>query len=262
MKVRFGLVLMLALFASGKVFAVNDDIMKQLVPTGTLRVGVAFAPSQTPVFVAKDSNGDVHGVPRGIGEAMAKKLGVPVQLIVKATTGELTDACVAGNIDIGFMPADDSRREKVDFSPPYFVIESTYLAAASSGIKAMPDVDRDGITVVGINGSTTLRAAQRSLKTAKVVAAKSVDEAMDMMKAGHAQAFALTHDALPNLQKQLPGSVILDGAFQKVGVAVAVQKGKPAALDFVTSFIAESKTNGIVRRAFDDSGLKQLAIAP
>jgi len=66
-------------------------------------------------------------------------LGVPVEIVVVATTGELTDACSSGAIDIGFMPADDERRTRVDFSPPYFVIESTYLAAGSSDIKTLAE---------------------------------------------------------------------------------------------------------------------------
>jgi polar amino acid transport system substrate-binding protein len=131
----------------------------------------------------------------------------------------LTDACSSGAIDIGFMPADDERRRRVDFSSPCFVIESTYLVAGPSAIETLAEVDRREVTVVGIAGSTTMRAAGRSLKSAKVVPAKSVEEAMGMMKAGTAQAFALTHDALPTLQKHLPGSRILDGAFQTTGVA-------------------------------------------
>ena len=45
--------------------------MKQLASTGKLRVGVAYAPAPTPVFVAKDAGGDVHGVPRDLGRARA-----------------------------------------------------------------------------------------------------------------------------------------------------------------------------------------------
>ena len=242
--------------------ALEGDALKQLSPAGKLRVGVAYAPSATPVFVAKDESGGVHGVPRDLGDALAKKLGTPVELTVAATTNELTDAVANGTIDIGFMPADDARRQRVDFSPPYFVIESTYLASADSGIKTMADVDREGITVVGINGSTTMRSAERTLKTAKVIAAKSIDEAMQMMKDGKVQALALTHDSLPKLQKQIPGSRILDGAFQKGGVAIAVQKDRPAALAYVKAFMDGAKSDGTVRKAFDNSGLQQLAIAP
>jgi polar amino acid transport system substrate-binding protein len=238
------------------------NVMRELVPTGKLRVGVAFAPAPTPIFVVKDAAGGVHGVPRDLGAALAKALGVPVEFVVAATTGELTDACSAGAIDIGFMPADDERRSRVDFSPPYFMIECTYLAAGSSDIKTLADVDRPQIGVVGIAGSTTLRAASRSLKAAKIVPAKSVDEAMAMMQAETVQAFALTHDALPPLQKQLPGSRILDGAFQTTGVAIALHKDRPAALAYLNDFIASAKANGIVRRAFDAAGLNRLSIAP
>jgi polar amino acid transport system substrate-binding protein len=222
--------LLTALAVGGAAAAVEDNVMKQLAPTGTLRVGVAYAPSPTPIFVAKDAAGDVHGVPRDLGMALAKALGVPAELVVKATTGELTDALTAGTIDIGFMPADDARRQRVDFSQAYFIIESTYLVAGSRDTKTLADVDRPDMTVVGIAGSTTMAAAGRSLKVAKIVPAKSVDEAMAMMGSGAAQAFALTQDALPPLQQKLPGSRILEGAFQTTGVGIAVQKNRPAAL--------------------------------
>jgi polar amino acid transport system substrate-binding protein len=236
--------------------------MKQLAPTGKLRVGIAYAPAPTPIFVAKDAGGDVHGVPRDLGNALAKALGVEADLVVKATTGELTDALASGLIDIGFMPADDARRQRVDFSPPYFMIESTYLVAGPTDMRTLADVDRPNITVVGVTGSTTIAAAGRSLKTAKIVGANSVDEAMAMMNSGAAQAFALTHDALPPLQRKLPGSRILNGAFQTTGVAIAVQKDRPAALAFVKRFVESAKSDGTVRRAFDAAGLSGLPIAP
>ena len=188
MKVATLLGLMLVLSIGTGASAVGDDVMKQLVPTGKLRVGVAYAPASTPIFVAKNATGDVHGVPLDLGNALARTLGVPIEIVVVATTGELADACSSGAIDIGFMPADDERRTRVDFSPPYFVIKSTYLVADPSPIKTLAEVDRREVTVVGIAGSTTMRAAGRSLKNAKVVPAKSVDEAMGMMKAGTAQA--------------------------------------------------------------------------
>jgi polar amino acid transport system substrate-binding protein len=242
--------------------AVEEGVMKQLAPTGKIRVGVAFAPSPTPLFVVKDAHGEAKGVPLVLAAALAKELGVESEIVVMATTGELTEACKSGAIDIGFMPVDEERRKAVDFSPPYFVIESTYLVAGRPDIKSLADVDRSDVTVVGINGSTTMRSATKSLSTAHVVAAKSVDEAMAMMKAGSAQAFALTHDSLPALQKQLPGSRIMDGAFQVTGVAIAVQKNRPEALAYVTDFMKNAKASGMVRRVLDDAGFKDVPVAP
>jgi polar amino acid transport system substrate-binding protein len=238
------------------------DAKKELVPTGTLRVGVAYAPASTPLFVARDAAGQVHGVALELGRALAKELGVPIEIFAAATTAELTQACCKGAIDMGVMPADEERRKLLDFSPPYFMIESTYLATGPSGIETLAEVDRPEVTVVGIAGSTTIRAAGRSLKAAKVVAATSIEEALTMLRAGSAQAFALTHDALPRLQVQLPGSRILEGAFQVTGVSMAVQKNHPAALAIITSFIERAKAHGVVRRAFDEAGLNGLPVAP
>jgi polar amino acid transport system substrate-binding protein len=259
---RLPIVLTLSAIASTPAGAADDAVLRQLAPTGSIRVGVAYAPSATPLFVVRDADGSVRGVPRDIGMALGKSLGVPVEIVARATTNELTADLKAGAIDVGFMPMDDERRKVVDFSTPYFSIECTYLVAATSGIKSMEQVDRAEITVVGIDGSTTMRAARRKLLHAQVVTAKSVDEAMAMMRSGQVQAFALTHDSLPALQAQLPGSRILDGAFQVNGVAIAVQKDHPAALAYVTAFMNRAKSDGVVRKALDDAGFGQIAIAP
>ncbi|MCZ8251324.1 MAG: transporter substrate-binding domain-containing protein [Hylemonella sp.] len=242
--------------------ALDAQLVQELIPSGTLRVGVAYAPRPTPIFVAQAADGDYQGVAVDLGRALAQRLGVPLEIVAAATTAELTRACLAGEIDLGFMPADEERRRQLDFSPPYFIIESTYLAAGQAGIATQADVDRLGVTVVGIAGSTTIRAAGRSLTRATVVAAPSIDAAMALMKSGQAQVFALTHDALPPLQRELPGSVILAGAFQVTGVAMAVRQHRPAALACLTRFIEEAKASGLLRQAFDAAGLGRLDVAP
>ena len=239
----------------------DSQLAEQLTPTGTLRIGVAYAPRPTPLFVARADEGGYRGVPIDLGRVLAQELGVPLEISAAATTGELTERCLSGAIDLGFMPADDERRKRLDFSPPYFVIESTFLAAPGTGIATLAEVDRADITVVGIAGSTTARAAARSLRHAKVCEAPSIDQALALLRAGQAQAFALTHDALPPLQQEMPGSRILAGSFQVTGVALAIPQGRPQALARLTAFVEQAKAGGLLRRAFDAAGLQGLPIA-
>ena len=77
-----------------------------------------------------------------------------------------------------------------------------------------------------------------------------------MLRDGKADAFALSRDSLPPIVTQLPGSRIVDGGFQQIGVAIAVPKGKPAALAAVTEFMDEAKKSGTVRTRFDARGLQ------
>jgi polar amino acid transport system substrate-binding protein len=234
----------------------------EAAPTGKLRVGVVSAPAQSAFFVIKDADGKPRGVTVDLGKELANRLGVPVEFFVVSSSGELVDAMTSAALDVAFMPVDAERRERVDFGPAYFVIESTYLVRVGSGIRSLSGVDHPKVRVVGIANTATIRAAGRSLKNTTIVAVKSVGEATEMLRTNAADAFALTHDALPALAVQLPGSRILDGNFLETGIAIAVPKNHPKALAFATAFMEDAKASGVVRRAFDDAGLKELVVAP
>ena len=94
--------------------------MSGLTPTGKLRIGIANAPSASPLFVVKDTDGTPRGVTVDLGNALAKELGVAAEFTVAPNTGELTDALEAGRIDVSFMPIDDERKKRIDFGPVYF----------------------------------------------------------------------------------------------------------------------------------------------
>jgi polar amino acid transport system substrate-binding protein len=115
--------------------------------------------------------------------------------------------------------------------------------------------------VIGIANTTTIRAATRTLKNTTISPVTSVDDAVAAMRDGKADAFALSRDSLPTYVKQVPGSRMTDGAFQQIGIAIAVAKGKPAALAAVTAFMDEAKKSGIVRRALDRAGFED-PVAP
>jgi polar amino acid transport system substrate-binding protein len=236
--------------------------MNELAPTGTLRVGVAFAPSSSPLFVVKDAADAPHGVTVDLGRELAREISLPVAFVMAPNTGELADALEAGRIDVSFMPIDEERKKRIPFGPVYFEVESTYMVTAASGIRTVHEVDRAGVRVVGIANTSTIRAAGRTLKNTTIQSAPSIGQAMAMMTGGQADAFALSRDSLPPFVAQLPGSRIVDGGFQFTGIAIAVPKGRPQALAAASAFMEKAKASGMVRRALDNAGLKDLAVAP
>jgi polar amino acid transport system substrate-binding protein len=254
--------LLAAAIAAGGAGAQESTAAKELIPTGKLRVGIVFAPAASAFFVVKDANGEPRGVTVDLAVELAKKLGVPVEFMLAANSGLVTDATESGAIDVGFMPVDEERKKRVDFGPAYFMIESTYLATAGSGIKTVAEVDRPNVRVVGIANTTTIRAAARSLKNTTISAAASVEEAMTLLRAGKVDAFALSRDSLPPLAAQLSGSRIVDGGFQQTAIAIAVPKNRPSALAYVTAFLQQAKASGSVRRALDKAGFPNEPVAP
>jgi polar amino acid transport system substrate-binding protein len=255
----FGLVLALvcALPASA-----NEMLMKELAPTGTLRVGLVFAPSKSVFFVIKDADGKPHGVTADIAAALGRTLNLPVETVLFPNSGLATDALESGQVDVSFMPVDDERKARVAFGPTYVLGESTYMVTASANAKTVEDVDRPGMRVLGVANTTTIRAATRKLKNTKIVAATSVEEAVALLRDGKADAFALSRDTLPTYVKQVPGSHMVDGAFHQVAVAIAVARNKPAALAAITEFMNKAKTDGTVRKAFGNNGFGEMPLAP
>jgi polar amino acid transport system substrate-binding protein len=210
----------------------------------------------------RDAGGTPHGVTVDLAHALARQAGTPIEFLVAPNSGELTDALSTGAIDAAFMPVDDERSKRVAFGPVYFVFENTYLVRAGSDIMTIADVDRPGIRVIGISGTTTIRTSGRLLKHTTISAVNSVDQALDMLGSGKADAFALTRDSLQPLAARVPGARILDGAFHQTGIGIAVPRNRPKALAYVTAFMEDAKAAGIVRRAFDAAGLTELAVAP
>ena len=237
--------------------------MKELIPDGKLRVGVAFAPSPSPLFVVKDKDGTPRGVTVDLGNELAQQLGVPVEFMIAPNTGELVDALEHGRIDVSFMPVDDERRKRIDFGPVYFLVESTYMVDRGVGHQER-SMRSTGPASAWSASPAPRRSAppRRSLKNTTINAAQSIGEAMEMMTGGKADAFALSRDSLPPFVAKLPGSRIVEGGFQLTGIAIAVPRARPDALAYVTAFLEKAKNSGMVRNAFNRAGLQHLMVAP
>ena len=246
---------------AGSAFA-DDNVMKELAPTGKLRVGIAVGPSPGAGNVAIDATGKARGIAADLGAELAQKLRVPVEFVPYPNSGALTDAAASGAWDVAFIPVDDERKKKVEFGPAHVVLQSTYLVAPDSPIRTLADVDKPGVRVAGVENTATARAAQRSLKNVTVTHVKTAQELFELLQSGKADAIAQSREALTGLSTRLPGSRVLEGAFLNSFVAIAVPKNKPAALAYVSIFLEDAKVSGSLRRAIENSGLPVSLAAP
>ncbi|HEX4330391.1 MAG TPA: transporter substrate-binding domain-containing protein [Burkholderiales bacterium] len=244
--------------------AVDPAVLRELAPTGKLRAGVAVGAVSSPTWSVRDpATGQPRGVAVDLAGALAAQLGVPLDLKPYASTGEITNAGPKGEWDVGFMPRDATREAILDFGPAFFLVESTWLVRADSGITTLADVDKPGVRPAGVAGTTTARSATRSLKNVKMVEYRTSDELIAHMRARDVDAIALGRESLVDLaNKQLPGSRVLPGYYQATGVSIVVPKNHAAALAYVTDFMEKAKADGTVKKALEKSGLPDAAVAP
>lgn len=239
----------------------DSAVLRQLVPTGTLRIAVAVAPSPSAQFAIKDGDG-FKGVAVILGQALAKKLGVPAVIVPHAGSGEIQNSAADNKWDVAFLPVDAERKKYVDFGNAYHLLQSTFLVSAASKLRSVKDADAKGVGIGGVANTATFRAAVKSTPQATHIEFKGVDMATAAMNEGRIEAIALSRESLGGLAAKIPGSRVLPDAFLNSTTSVCVPKGKPAALAYVTEFIEEAKASGLVRKAFDEMGLNASVVAP
>jgi len=146
------------------------------------------------------------------------------------------------------------------FGSIYEVADATYIVKPGSTVTNFAALDQPGIKVAAVNATTTMRGAIAHLKHAKVTGYQTYDEIFGLLKNGEIDAFALSRDQLNKMAQKIPGTKVLDETFKKTVTAVAVPLGHNQALAFVTKFMTEAVTNGTLRKAYDDNGLKDTPI--
>jgi polar amino acid transport system substrate-binding protein len=238
-----------------------QDARAELAPTGRLRLGIGVAPVASAFWTRRDAAGVPQGVTVTLGQAMAAALDLPLEIVVHNSSSEVMDALAAGRVDVAFLPADAERATRVAFGPNYFLSTSTLMVMPGVAVTRVDEVDRAALRIVGVQGTTTLRSAERAFPRARFLAVTGVDDAIARLRAGEADAVALGRQSLDTLLPQMPGARILEGHFHAAGTAVAVPPGRPAALALVSDWIERAKADGTVRRALDANGIRG-AVAP
>ena len=237
-----------------------DPLRDEIAPSGRLRVAIAISPAGGAFWCTKNQAGGYAGVPVDLGKAMAAQLGVPVEYVAHQNSGQITDAAAKDTWDVTFLPRDAERDTKMAFGPVYEVTDATYIVRAGSAVTNFQSLDQPGVKVAAVNNTTTMRGAMAHLKNAKVTGYQTYDEIFGLLKSGEVDAFALSREQLNAMAKKIPGTRVLDETFKQTVTAVAVPLHHPLALAFVTKFMTEATTDGELRRAYDDNGLKDSPI--
>jgi len=237
-----------------------DALRDEIAPTGKLRVAIAISAAGGTFWSTGNETAGYAGVPVDLGKEMAARLGLAVEYVAFQNSGAITDAASNGAWDVTFVPRDAAREKEMAFGPTYDVSDATYIVKAGSTVTDFQSLDQPGIRVAAVNDTTTMRGAIAHLKKAEVRGYQSYDEIFGLLRNGEIDAFALAREQLDDMAKKIPGTRVLDESFRKTVRAVAVPLNHPLALAFVAKFMTDATSNGALRKAYDNNGLKDSPI--
>jgi polar amino acid transport system substrate-binding protein len=239
---------------------VTSTLRAEFAPTGTLRVALNMS---NFLLTRKDpATGEAAGVAPDMGKELARRLGVPVQLVQYDSPGKVADAAKTGVWDVGFIGAEPQRANEMDFSAAYVEIEATYLLPPGSPLQSIDEVDRKGVRIAISERSAYDLYLTRSLKHAELVRMRGADEVFKRFVADKLDALAGLRPRLITDHANLPGSRILDGNFTAVQQAAGTPKGRPAAFRYLCEFIEDAKASGLVAKLIESNKVRGLTVAP
>jgi polar amino acid transport system substrate-binding protein len=233
--------------------------LAELAPTGKLRAAINFG---NPVLASKDpATGEARGVSVDLSRELAKRLGVPLEVVPYTAAGRVVDAAKSGAWDVGYVAIDPLRAVDMIQSPAYVVIEGAYLVPAESPIRSNAEVDRDGIRIVVGKASAYDLFLTRQIKRAMLVRVASSPEVVRTMIRENLEVSAGVKQQLEADAKRAAGVRMLPGRFMVINQAMAVPKGRDAGARYVHDFIEEMKATGFVAQALARYKVEGAAVA-
>ena len=238
------------------------DVVKELAPTGKLRAAINLG---NPVLAQKGPGGEPRGVTVDLATELARRTGLTLELVPFDAAGKVFEALKESKWDIAFLAIEPVRAAEIDFTPPYVIIEGTYMVLKDSPLKAIADVDKPGIRIAVGRGSAYDLFLTRTLKNAELVRAQtSGGRAMiDLFFKDKLEVAAGVKQPLVEYAKTDPNVRVMDGRFMEIQQAMGTPKGrKPATLAYLRGFIEEMKATGFVADALKRSNQPDAAVAP
>lgn len=89
-----------------------------------------------------------------------------------------------------------------------------------------------------------------------------MDTAVELLRTGGADARAAPRPILLAESVRLPGARVLEDGFAVIAYVGMVPKGQAGRLAYVSEFIDEARTGGLVKRAIEAAGLRGIQVAP
>ena len=241
------------------VAQVSPDILKEFAPTGTLRAAINQG---NTVLAQKGPNGEALGITVELARELARRLGLPIELVIFDAAGKVFEALKRGQWDIAFLAIEPVRAAEIDFTAPYVLIEGTYMVPKASPLKVIEDVDKSGIRIAVATGSAYDLYLTRTIKNATLVRAPTGPAAVDMFVRDKLDAAGGVRQPLVEFAAAHPTLRVMDGRFMAIQQAMGMPKGRSKAHAYLKSFVEEMKASGFCADALKRSNQPDAQVAP
>jgi ABC-type amino acid transport substrate-binding protein len=229
----------------------SSSTLSRIVEKKEVRVGMS---GSQPPFVMKDKSGEMMGFEVDLAKALAAAMDVKLKIVAKPFA-ELLPALERGEVDMVMsgLTITPERSLKFAFAGPYYVSGKSVLTKtpALAEITQAPAFNRENLTLVALEGSTSAAFAKSSLPKAKLKTAPDYRSAAQMVLDNKAQAMIADLPVCVFVMAQHPDAgLTTSGALltmEPIGVALPLDD--PQLTSLVKGLIDAMETTGEIEKA-------------
>jgi polar amino acid transport system substrate-binding protein len=246
--------------ASQSVTQASESVVKAFAPSGTLRASINLG---NPVLASIDpAAGKPVGVSVDLATELARRLGVPLQLVVVKSAGASVDNVNQDKADVGFFAVDPKRGQEISFTKPYVLIEGFYLVHDTSPITTNEQVDQPGVTVAVGKDSAYDLFLTRELHHATIVRIPTSPAVVQGFLDQHLDVAAGVKQQLERDAAKAGGLRMLNQRFMVIRQAMGVSKAKgDEAAAYLSKFVEDMKASGFVAASLARHHVEGAAVA-
>lgn len=244
------LLLTLSLGACSNEKSTEQNALKRSQTSNTLTWGVK---ADTRLFGLMDiKSGTIKGFDIDMGKEITKRvLGKKGHAkFVQVTSKTRIPLLKNGNIDaiIATMTITPDREKIVDFSNVYFAAGQSLLVKRESSIKNVRDLNKDGMTVLAVKGSTSVVNVKKYAPKAKVLELEDYAQAFTALKSGQGDAMTTDNGILFGIASENPSYHVVGGTFTNEPYGIAVDKNQTQLKNKIDKAIADMRRDGTYQR--------------
>src|SRR5262249_9686079 len=155
---------------------------------------------------------------------LARRLGVPLQLVPFSAAGQVVEALKADQVDVAFVAIDPLRGQDVRYSAAYVIIEGAYLVRQDSLLQRNEEVDRAGHRIAVGKGSAYDLSLTREIKQATLERAPTSPAVVDYFLSHQLEVAAGVKQQLEADARRVPGLRLLPGRFMVINQAMGTPR--------------------------------------
>lgn len=260
-----GLALVLAAGCSSTGRKSESRGLAHITETGVLRVGMS---GEQPPLNMTTRSGELIGMEVALVRVLAQSMGVRA-VLVQRPFGQLLDALDAGEVDIVMsgMAITPERISRVAMVGPYYTSGKALLtrSEALAAVQMPEDLNRPGLRIAALEGSTSESFVRKSLTKVELVPAKRLEGGVRKVLEGEVDALLADKETCQFAVLRHPDAGLHASAqaFTIEPMGIAVPQDQPHLANLLQSYLTALANSGTLQKVrvywFEDpSWVKEL----